>query len=261
MVPSFTTAISYNNYIIITICFISVGITDKPITVGFFNGKTLQIPTNIALWIPPDLYERVSFEIKLPAKVRMEMAENVSEYPCQTMPGYPSSATVRNPVVIEGYSPVVIESAPGYWERGMYRGRPGFVPLYKQKGQCFNPPPGFVDSDVLIPGTEMTESQLNEKVMSQIMAHKMTLGEDKDRLLSRRENIEGSHIRKSVSFDNTHLSDVEAEFDETEMKDSGRGSATDLGLSEDELDKLLAEEELKTAELEENLVRTESRLR
>ena len=95
----------------------------------------------------------------------------------------------------------------------------------------------------LIPGTELTESQLNEKVMSQLLLHKM-VAEDKsdshNKILSKRSQLEENHLtHKSATFDDTHVSDVEAEVDETEMKDSGRGSTADLGLTDVEFDDLL----------------------
>ena len=131
----------------------------------------------------------------------------------------------------------------------MYR-NPYFVPLYKQQGSYFSlsQRPTETTSDKIIPGTEMTEAELNEKVMSQLLMHKMVI-EDKpesysnSKLLSKREQLEENNLtRKSVTFDETHVSDVEAEVDETEMKDSGRGSETDLGITDAELEELLGEE-------------------
>ena len=225
----------------------SVGIKDKDVTVGFFNGQTVKVPGNSAVWIPPELHDRISFELKLPAKVRQEIAEGTIQYPPEILSGYTNSELMRNALQFDTFEPLLIESHPGYYERGMYK-RPHFVPLYKQQGSFFSEPPGFTDSisDRIIPGTELTEAELNEKIMSQLLVHKM-VSEDKvesqSKLLSKRSQLEENNLtRKSVTFDDTHVSDVEAEVDETEMKDSGRGSETDLGITDAELDELLGEE-------------------
>ena len=199
------------------------------------------------MWIPPELHDKISFELKLPAQVRHEIAERTREYPPEILSGYTDSALTRNALEFDTFEPLLIESHPGYYERGMYK-RPYFVPLYKQQGSYFSAPPGFTDStsDRIIPGTELTEAELNEKVMSQLLMHKM-VSEDKvvsqSKLLSKRSQLEENNLtRKSVAFEDTHVSDVEAEVDETEMKDSGRGSETDLGITDAELDELLGEE-------------------
>ena len=236
-----------------------VGITDREVTVGFFNGQTTKVTANTAVWIPPDLHDRVSFELKLPCKVRQEMAEGTRQYPSEVLPGYHSS---KSSMEFDSFEPVLLEPQPGHYERGMYR-RTHFIPLYKQQGSCFS---GYTEttSDRKIPGTELTEGELNEKVMSQLLLHKM-VSEDKHdsnaKLLSKRSQLEENNLtRKSVTFDDTHVSDVEVEADDsTEMKDSGRGSTTDLRLTDPEIDDLLDDVGTQTDKIDAG-TRTDSSL-
>ncbi len=214
-----------------------MGIPHKDVTIGFFNGLTLKTPNNTAVWIPPDLHDRITFELKLPARVRMELVEGVRRYPYDGVPGFPSTGSTKSSLELDTFEPLLIESRPGYYERGLYR-KPYFVPLYKQLGSNFSPPPGYVEteSDRLIPGTELTESQLNEKVMNQLLLHKMVSENDySSRLLSRRsQQEENNRLRKSVTFAEEGV--------DGDVGDSGRGSDTDAaGLTDADLEELLGE--------------------
>ncbi|CAH1799465.1 unnamed protein product [Owenia fusiformis] len=207
---------------------------DKELTVNFFNGKTEKVPLNVAVWVPDALHERIKFELQLPAKVRNEMTEDdeYPEYPEENKPGYPTSGSIRNPVEYEHAKPVMVNGHHGEpvlnYDRAPYY-HPDYVPIYPIVHKYTPKKPSFVqgsDMDRLIPGTEMTKDELNEKVMSQIMDHKLMLQSNREssggseKLLSRRSRMTPrSSLRrtKSVEFDldkNQSHSDLETEFDD-----------------------------------------------
>ena len=87
------------------------------------------------------------------------------------------------------------------------------------------------ETDELIPGTEMTKSQLNSKVMAQIMQNKLAegyTGSYDRRLLKKRERAANDTgiLKKSVSF--ADLSDAGW----GNFSDSGHGSQIDLSWSD-----------------------------
>jgi hypothetical protein len=111
----------------------------------------------------------------------------------------------------------------------------------------------------LIPGTDLTKAELNEKVMSQLMRHKMVAEDRKvqketenTKLLQRRENLEENlltkSLEKSVTFKDPE-SDLEGEVGDLETRDSGRGSSYDLELSDLELDETGGESEPETRDV------------
>ena len=211
------------------------------------------MPLKTAVWLPPDLHERVSFEINLPSKVRLDLSKQ-DLYPVENLPGYPSSGPKMNPKEYDYFEPVYVDSIPGsFYERGLLR-PPYYVPLYREhtSNRRFLTVDNKADDvEKLIPGTDITESQLNEKVMTQLLEHKMVLEAEKQdierklqKLLEKRERVEENTLgRKSVTFEDTHVSDMEDEGVELDGKDSGRGSATtDIGLSDAELEELLGQD-------------------
>jgi hypothetical protein len=200
------------------------------------------VPLDVALWIPHQLHERIAFEVQLPSHVRRDFAEQ-DRYPEETMEGYPTSGPKA--------FPAEFDTVDSHWvpnnrnvviERGMYQ-HPYYVPLYPIYYK-FKPEKSAVKCDEVeetIPGTEMTKAQLNEKVMSQIMSHKLTASDEaklveESKLLSKRDQaLETAQlVKKSVTFTEGNASDREAEFDagDLDMRDSGRGSGDDLCLSD-----------------------------
>lgn len=148
----------------------------------FNNGKTVSVPADTAVWIPHQLYERIVFEVQLPSHVRREFAQQ-ADYPQEApAPGYPASGPEARPreygVVESRWAPQPPAGRPHSTviERGMYQ-HPYYVPLYPIYYK-YEPKPSVVNADdinEMIPGTEMTKGQLNEKVMAQLMKHKMAI--------------------------------------------------------------------------------------
>ena len=211
--------------------------------VSFHNGRSATVPLNTAVWIPPMLHQRITFELQLPEKVRREFADQEC-YPHENYPGYPTSGPVAKPEEFEEYAPAwVADNAPGGvpWSRSYPFYTPKYPIFYKHQ-----PKPSVVkcdDMDNVIPGTELTKSELNKKVNSLLEQHEKMLGSfrvgEKERMLMKRETLPESNLRKldkSVTFER-----VAKDVDEgvcLEKLDSGLGSfVTDYDLEDfDDLD-------------------------
>ena len=201
----------------------------------------------MAVWLPPQLHERITFELSLPRKVRMEMVEQEDGLDEMEEDGYPHTMNGVQPPHYEPMNPghLYLEDTAHY--NGMYRS-PYFHHI-NYRPQWSVPPrvlrgssgiPGRVESAVttqdmnaLIPGTDMTSGALNDKVRAQIAEFQTD-----ERLLSRRaredENRLSDKLEKSVSFVDsgrgTSLDDLEEGGN-----DSGHGSGTEFGFSDFEM--------------------------
>ncbi len=239
------------------------GSEDSSLVVSFSSGKTATLPANTAVWIPAALHERVEYELKLPKGVRKDFTE-LESYPEENLQGYPTSGVSAVPAEYVHYEPrwAARTAAPTPPLRAYNSQSPYHVPLYPVYYKYDEPESGYVrnesDPDTVIPGTDMTKSELNEKVMSQLMQHKMLTSEKKNhprqhhhqgtvpvdsigdqrKLLKLRDSMAENSLRKSVSFPAKldDGSDIEAEFDsgDLEMRDSGRGSMSDQEVHDDE---------------------------
>lgn len=213
---------------------------DLPLVIAFYDGKTVSVEKDRAVWIPNDLHERIVFELNLPKHVRKEFADKDC-YPVENLSGYPTSGTKAWPPEFPRYVP------PGWCETdsgvftgsvnpSWYGGQPGY-PEHLGRSQMwtrdFYPKTVSVkknDVEQVIPGTDMTKRQLNEKVASQIRENEgKTENNEGDRLLKKRETIRENDLRKSVSF-----ADLESAGRESDMRDSGHGSQTDLAFTDDD---------------------------
>jgi len=212
---------------------------DKQLVATFHNGKTVSVPKDKALWIPRDLYERTSFEIGLPKNTRQELATR-DFYPYYTTCGYPTSGSLAFPAqfdqyIPQGYVGAGCRSSVG-WESRSCRGYPWMARSQSAsalRGQLQTSDGGVNDGDAdeLVPGTELTKSQLNSKVMAQIMQNKLEEGHTGSydgRLLKKRQRAANDTgiLKKSVSF--ADLSDAEW----GNLSDSGHGSQVDVSWSD-----------------------------
>lgn len=229
--------------LILCVCAVLGGEPDKQLVVTLYDGKTVTIPYNKALWIPHDFYERITFEIKLPRNVRKEFA-NQDLYPYYTNCGYPASGSLAFPSQFERYIPAAWTATgdryPIGWSGGECRGYPWMAYLdnacHVRNRQQLNDSSTAVERDELIPGTDLTKSQLNSKVMAQIMQNKMTLSNATagNGGVLKKTAFDAS-LKKSVSF--VDLRD-DSKPDLSDAKDSGHGSQADLNLSDNDIDLL-----------------------
>ena len=159
--------------------FLLGGGEDETLIVSFHNGKSVDVPLNKALWVPTALHDRITFELQLPSNVRQEMSE-VEQYPQENRPGYPTSGPAADPKEFERFDPRYVTQMGPYVYPGGDREIPYYLPYRYPVHYKYMPGPSAVRSeeiDAMVPGTEMTKSELNEKVMRQLMEHKMTFEE------------------------------------------------------------------------------------
>ena len=219
---------------------------DEDIVVSFHNGKSCNVSRESACWIPRELHERITFELRLPKQVRCEFATQDKPYPEENMPGYPVSGPKATPIDYQVHESGWLERQEVAPMRQSYN--PFYVPVYPthyhHRVEIPARPDKFraEDMDSVIPGTDITKAELNEKVMSQLMRHKMIAEDqklqkdtDNNKLLHRREqqdeNLLIKSLEKSVTFKDPE-SDLEGEVGDLELRDSGRGSSHDLELSD-----------------------------
>ena len=190
------------------------------------------------------LHERVKFELQLPSKVRQEFRDQ-SMYPEESYPGYPTTSIravpdeyeAYEPAWIPGNQPVRVGAGRRFYRYPFLVPRYGMMYGYEAPASTESPPQG-ADPDGTIPGTDLTKSQLSEKVTTQIQQNKSVFEQQEEaekKLLNRRENMEENTLKKSVTFDKDRvLTDLEAEYESGDLDfgDSGRGSAEDLWLSD-----------------------------
>ena len=241
---SFASILTWQFVAIFTVCFQSFAVLgipgggeDEQLVATFHDGKTVSVPKDKAMWIPRDLYERTVFEIGLPKGVRQEFGTQ-DLYPYYTNFGYPTSGSLALPVqfdqfVPQGYVGARCRTSAG-WDSSLRRGYPWMTRSQSAsaiRGRLQAPCDGTTDgeTDELIPGTELTKSQLNRKVMAQIMRSKFAdrhAGSDDGRLLRKRATNDTGILKKSVSF--ADLEDAEW----CDLSDSGHGSQVDLSWSD-----------------------------
>lgn len=171
---------------------VSSGREYKQLVVTFSNSKSAAVPANVALWIPQDLYERVAFELKLPAKVRRSMADNPADYPEGTLPGYPSSGPKRDPSEWELPMRLHLQSKDAVFDNGMYIHETDVKRNARLKDQSQKYALRQDEIEKCIPGTRMTKEELSEKVQKQIARHESKTGSD----IGTREGSRGQHSRR-----------------------------------------------------------------
>ena len=188
------------------------------------------------MWIPRELYERTVFEIGLPKNVRREFATQ-DFYPYYSSCGYPTSGSLAFPLQFDQFVP---RGARCGWGSSSGGGYPWMVRSRSATtvgGRRHVTDGGMTDER--IPGTALTKSQLNDKVMAQIMQSEMAAERHDDsrhlanqretnscHLANERETNDVGVLKKSVSF---------ADFRDAEcwdLSDSGHGSQVDVSLSD-----------------------------
>ena len=226
----------------------------ESLVISLYNGKTVKATTQMAVWIPVPLHDRIKLETQMPLSARQYLI-NSPHYPSHMPPGY----MLAPPGVMQSQGETFAAmGTPGQLHQPM------FIPTY---------PMGIVNADFhmpvvgqsavrsadvhkLIPGTSMTKEELNRKVMSQLVEHKMVEREE----VTTYQDLSGvpttkSCMRKSVSF-------KEGEFDSgvssihTDDEERKQESVEEMtaNLSEDDEEDL---ETLKMKTLNMNLNNTD----
>ncbi|XP_005093331.2 uncharacterized protein LOC101861562 [Aplysia californica] len=216
------------------------GPADQPLTVSFSNGRTEKVPGDVAVWIHPSTYERLSLELQMPTEARKSLLSTADQYPIENLPGYPTSGPSAEPREYPRVDPFVVENSSYLWDPYMYRYPPylpyGYPPFVvsprrrvREDRNRLVESKAVDDAAAVIPGTDMTRQELDDRVMSQLMEHRLTsVGDARkervttdrvsvatdrataeynaeraaaaSRLLSRRGKQEENVLKKSVTF-------------------------------------------------------------
>ncbi|KAH9525310.1 hypothetical protein Btru_001029 [Bulinus truncatus] len=214
------------------------GPEDVNLTVSFSHGVTEKIPLNTAVWIPPSVYDRLSLELQMPKEARKTLLSCSNNYPIDNLPGYPAAGPVGDPPEFPKADPFVIEPKSVLWDPYFYH-YPPYLPAY-----YWQPP--FVisrketikkdtlssgateDNGTVIPGTNLTRKELDDRVMSQLMEHRLTMEEEKTKvtesgkedarkLLNKRDRTDENLLKRSVHFSEKNES---KEMEDQYLKDS-----------------------------------------
>ncbi|KAL8575355.1 hypothetical protein ACOMHN_048648 [Nucella lapillus] len=252
----------------------AIGPEDHQLTVAFSNGQTEKVQQNKAIWVPQPIYERVSLELKMPCDTRSSIM-TTDHYPNKNLPGYPTSGPQANPP--EFYTPENFSLEPmtlyNTWGSPlMYPPYSGYCPPYpvvvRRKQEQRGKEVCLEDEDAVIPGTDMTRKQLDERISSQILEHvegKQTQ-QTTSRLLKKREKLEENSLKKSVTFSESDLlqttsdEDTRAVSDPRADADSGFASSPELevdSMTKEQLDRI--DEERRRIAMERRWIEQERR--
>ncbi|XP_069103634.1 uncharacterized protein [Argopecten irradians] len=182
----------------------SEGPQDQQITVTFSNGKTERVSSDTALWVPEDVYERLVLELKMPREARETLQTN-PHYPLENLPGYPTSGPHAEPRVYEQPHPVTfdVNSTLGTvsWQ---YPYTPGYPVQLKQRQTSVKAAVNSDDMNQLVPGTDLTRGQLNEKITTQLMEHQLSISDKQNEEKAAREE-KSTDEEEKVSKDEKQL--------------------------------------------------------
>ncbi|XP_070190904.1 uncharacterized protein [Littorina saxatilis] len=237
----------------------AVGPDDHQLTVAFSNGKTEKVGMEKAIWIPQPVYERLSLELKMPIDTRTSIM-NTDHYPQTTLPGYPTSGPQPSPP--EYYTPDYYTLEPNShagWDRWVYPEYLGYYPPYPLvMRKKYNPKEWELtvedEEDYVIPGTNLTKRELDDRISSQLSEHtggRLQSADTPIRLLRKRGKLEPENtLKKSVSFNDSNLEQVSFEKSDSRADaDSGIASSPELDMdaATQEQWELIEEEKRKIA--------------
>ncbi|KAK6986702.1 von Willebrand factor a domain-containing protein 3b [Biomphalaria glabrata] len=190
------------------------------LTVLFTHGITEKVPLNTAVWIPPSVYDRLSLELQMPKEARKTLLSCSDNYPIDNLPGYPTSGTLGDPPEYPTADPFIVESNSFLWDQYLYR-YPPYLPAYyrhfpfviskqRSKKEEIHVSDTAEDHSKVIPGTNLTRKELDDRVMSQLMEHRLTMEEKADtfeskkedplKLLTKRDKTDENLLKRSVHF-------------------------------------------------------------
>lgn len=233
----------------ISLALMFIGAADSGhLIVNFFNGKTVKVPKQMAVWIPHSEYERHRIEIQMPLTARHYVVNDPSYQ--RSISGYTVPSTHQEggamaglPVLQQGrvYVPMVMAGA----ETRDYGGRRsgGVVRESAVKSE---------DMHALIPGTGMTRQELNVKVMKQLMDNKMMgssiLREGGEAANTLARTPKTSTLQKSVSFNDDSFG-LDSGISSIRTEQDSEGYATE----EEKLEKEVEEMKQKIAKSEREI--------
>ncbi|XP_045195109.2 uncharacterized protein LOC123550788 isoform X3 [Mercenaria mercenaria] len=200
------------------------GPDDKLITVSFTNGKVEKVQADTAVWIPKEVYERLALELKMPkdARVALSTEEN---YPQQSFEGYPTSGPDATPQEYEladpmffDYDPMVVERR-GPWR---YPFHPPYPLIMKtgsegRRSRTSSREVTEQENENVVPGTDLTQQELDERITSQLMEHKLLLDERETEKGTKKQTVE-KPVEKTKPAIRTEVRRLEATEEEIDRE-------------------------------------------
>ncbi|XP_048769410.2 trichohyalin-like isoform X2 [Ostrea edulis] len=205
------------------------GPDDRQITVTFANGKTEKVPMDVAIWTPEQVYERLTLELKMPKEARLSLQNQEPNYPKENLEGYPTSGPsaepseypLPNPFHFQ-HDPVFLDSLP--WGNGYI---PAYPPAQRQPQPCevrLQTKSSVKSEDInkLVPGTNVTQKELDDKVVSQLVEHKLLLDErqtEKDnKEVEREEELKRREEERRMREEKMRMMEEERRKREVDMR-------------------------------------------
>jgi len=71
-----------------------LGPGDRQITVSFTNGKVEKVPVDTSIWIPKEVFERITLELNMPRDARQALMTE-DQYPLQSMEGKCTNMSIK----------------------------------------------------------------------------------------------------------------------------------------------------------------------
>nr|XP_006133442.1 uncharacterized protein LOC102449238 [Pelodiscus sinensis] len=136
------------------------------VLVNFWNGQTKKVASDLALWIPLPLSERIILELQMPLAARKMLVDSSSDYPYIVTPGYRASGHCRldhlNSVCWQGS--MQVQSHPNCnsgCSSLCHCCLAAWVPIRPSVNRT-------QPEDDLIPGTSLTKEELSRKIEEQL---------------------------------------------------------------------------------------------
>lgn len=231
----------------ISLALMFIGAADSGhLIVNFFNGKTVKVPKQTAVWIPHTEYERHRIEIQMPLTARHYVVNDPSYQ--RSISGYTVPSTHQEggamaglPVLQQGrvYVPMVMAATE---TRDYGRRSGGVVRESAVKSE---------DMHLLIPGTGMTRQELNVKVMKQLMDNEMmgsSILREGGEAYTLAKTPKTSTLQKSVSFNDDSFG-LDSGISSLRTEQDSEGYATE----EEKLEKEVEEMKQKIAKSEREI--------
>lgn len=158
------------------------GPMDRQITVSFTNGKVENVAADVAVWIPKEVYERITLELKMPQEARLALTTE-ERYPMQSFEGYPTSGLHASPAEYKLADPLYLDYDPMIIERRPWRYPfcPPYPLILKTTGSehalKHSVDEKKVDENSQVPGTNLTQKELDKRIALQLREHKWLLDE------------------------------------------------------------------------------------
>ncbi|XP_074863287.1 uncharacterized protein LOC142019848 [Carettochelys insculpta] len=138
---------------------------NSTVLVNFWNGQTKKVASDLALWIPLPLSERIILELQMPLVARQMLVESSADYPYIVTPGYRASGHCRQ----YHFDPVCWQCSTQVHARPNCSSGCSSL-CHCCLGSCvpIRPKVNRPQPEDMIPGTSLTKEELSRKIEEQL---------------------------------------------------------------------------------------------